>query len=343
MARLEIEGVEGVTVAGLPEAGATVVGRADGSDVVIEHPTISRAHARVSCRDGDYFIEDLGSSNGTRVNGRSVGGAPHVLVDGSRLRLGRVKATFSLAAAPPPDGPVRVTGVDGPLFTCQCGARLWASAGAVGRTLRCSRCDAPVQIPRRGDARAASNQTAVGVKFESPAGDDGVAAAKVRRPVCSVCQWAVEPMDAREACPTCGNTYHAECWAANRGCAAYGCGSAPATDPAPIDPASAEATGADPVPADVPTPRVARADHEFRLALPLLGVAAGVAGLFAFGVPSIVLGAAIAARARRRAGAVAAVVVCVVGAVAGLALSGGWWLGWHVPFAGLGSAGGLRP
>ena len=39
------------------------------ADGIIAHPNISRRHARVTCREGVYFIEDLNSTNGTRVNG----------------------------------------------------------------------------------------------------------------------------------------------------------------------------------------------------------------------------------------------------------------------------------
>lgn len=46
-----------------------LIGSATDADGIITHPNISRKHARVTCRDGVYFIEDLNSTNGTRVNG----------------------------------------------------------------------------------------------------------------------------------------------------------------------------------------------------------------------------------------------------------------------------------
>ena len=48
---------------------AQVVGRAPTSDIPIIDPTISRRHAEVECRDGSVTVRDLGSSNGTFVNG----------------------------------------------------------------------------------------------------------------------------------------------------------------------------------------------------------------------------------------------------------------------------------
>ena len=53
--------------------GATlVVGRAVSSDVPIYDPTISRSHAQVSAHDGGVMIKDLGSSNGTFLNGSKI-------------------------------------------------------------------------------------------------------------------------------------------------------------------------------------------------------------------------------------------------------------------------------
>lgn len=46
-----------------------VIGAADGCDGVIRHPNISHYHAKITYQDNTYFIEDLNSTNGTRVNG----------------------------------------------------------------------------------------------------------------------------------------------------------------------------------------------------------------------------------------------------------------------------------
>src|SRR6185312_14855912 len=51
---------------------AQVVGRAPTSDIPVIDPTISRRHAEVECRDGSVTVRDLGSSNGTFVNGARV-------------------------------------------------------------------------------------------------------------------------------------------------------------------------------------------------------------------------------------------------------------------------------
>ena len=49
-----------------------VVGRAVTSDVPIFDPTISRQHAQVTAGDGGVHVKDLGSSNGTFLNGSRV-------------------------------------------------------------------------------------------------------------------------------------------------------------------------------------------------------------------------------------------------------------------------------
>ncbi len=59
-----------VSLAALPEDGSLLVGRDPTCDLVIDHPSVSRHHARVFVRDGVVSIVDLGSANGTHVLGR---------------------------------------------------------------------------------------------------------------------------------------------------------------------------------------------------------------------------------------------------------------------------------
>ena len=66
--------------------GATL-GRADGADIRVDDPFASSAHARVFNR-GDYvYIEDMGSTNGTYLNGRQVRG-PERLKVADVVRIG---------------------------------------------------------------------------------------------------------------------------------------------------------------------------------------------------------------------------------------------------------------
>ena len=49
----------------------TVIGKlANAADAVIDLPTVSRVHAKIRKRDGEYYLTDLNSRNGTSVNGQ---------------------------------------------------------------------------------------------------------------------------------------------------------------------------------------------------------------------------------------------------------------------------------
>ena len=63
------------------------LGRAAGCQVVLDDTYASQIHARLFARDGQYFVEDLGSTNGTYLNRRKVAG-PMVMQRGDRIRIG---------------------------------------------------------------------------------------------------------------------------------------------------------------------------------------------------------------------------------------------------------------
>lgn len=52
--------------------GPITVGRDPGNDIVLPHQGISRKHVKFSKKAGDFFVEDMGSHNGTSVNGRLI-------------------------------------------------------------------------------------------------------------------------------------------------------------------------------------------------------------------------------------------------------------------------------
>lgn len=92
------------------------VGRRSDNDIVIDDPTVSGRHCRISLQGGVYFVEDLGSTNGTYVNGKriqraglhpgdAVGVAKHVLTlleDGLEPYA---RAAAAAPAAPPAAAP----------------------------------------------------------------------------------------------------------------------------------------------------------------------------------------------------------------------------------------------
>jgi len=63
------------------------IGREPRNDVVIPDPEVSRRHARLVLRGGSYAIEDLGSTNGTLVNGDLIAGL-RILRHGDVIELG---------------------------------------------------------------------------------------------------------------------------------------------------------------------------------------------------------------------------------------------------------------
>ncbi len=63
---------EGASVAQLDRHRQLVVGRASPSDVTIPDPNLSRTHARFSWDDTGIWVEDLGSTNGKRKNGKKI-------------------------------------------------------------------------------------------------------------------------------------------------------------------------------------------------------------------------------------------------------------------------------
>lgn len=70
------------------------VGRVDANDVILVDPGISREHARFHGKRGVYLVEDMGSSNGTRLNGELIEG-PEVLRDGDYVGIGQATVQFS--------------------------------------------------------------------------------------------------------------------------------------------------------------------------------------------------------------------------------------------------------
>ena len=69
-----------------------LVGRAPTADVRIDDPRVSRLHARIEMRDDGIYVEDLGSRNGTSVNG--VASAAVRLAPGDEIGIGAASIIF---------------------------------------------------------------------------------------------------------------------------------------------------------------------------------------------------------------------------------------------------------
>ena len=67
--------------------GPVVVGRSPSSDIVIDEPYVSATHARFTIQGPALVLEDLGSTNGTMVNGHVID-QPVTLRDGDEVQVG---------------------------------------------------------------------------------------------------------------------------------------------------------------------------------------------------------------------------------------------------------------
>src|SRR3954470_13027817 len=75
------------------DQASVLIGRTSECDVVLYDPGVSRRHARIFGEGSGYFVEDMGSSNGTKVNGSII--KKKQLNDGDAIGLGPVVFNFT--------------------------------------------------------------------------------------------------------------------------------------------------------------------------------------------------------------------------------------------------------
>jgi len=85
--------VDGRRVVIGPQGGT--IGRGRQADIVLNDPNVSRQHAEIRPRGGSWVITDLGSTNGSQLNGRRIDGT-EVLRAGDEIELGASVMTFTL-------------------------------------------------------------------------------------------------------------------------------------------------------------------------------------------------------------------------------------------------------
>ncbi len=112
-AELEVVGTDNAQRFVISE-GRTTLGKGK-TDVALPFETVSRLHAAIETVTGGWVVQDLGSRNGTFVNGVRING-PHALHTGDELRLGEVRLHFhptmadeSLTRTSPMAAPPRLT------------------------------------------------------------------------------------------------------------------------------------------------------------------------------------------------------------------------------------------
>ena len=71
----------------VPVAGVKI-GRSSTCDIQVDRPTVSRVHCELKIRNGTWVIDDVGSANGTYVNGEKLSAGVPVAADGE-IRLGK--------------------------------------------------------------------------------------------------------------------------------------------------------------------------------------------------------------------------------------------------------------
>jgi predicted component of type VI protein secretion system len=79
-------------------AGILTIGRSPSVSIPLDDKTLSREHTQVYPKDGKYFVRDLGSKNGTFVNGKLIH-QPTAIKHGDRVRVGPA-VTFMLLFDP---------------------------------------------------------------------------------------------------------------------------------------------------------------------------------------------------------------------------------------------------
>jgi pSer/pThr/pTyr-binding forkhead associated (FHA) protein len=92
MNKIIIECPSGETKEVTLEHGSLTLGRAGDNDIQLKDNTVSSHHAKIVTIFNASHIEDLNSTNGSRVNGKKV--IEHTLHDGDTLQLGRLTIRF---------------------------------------------------------------------------------------------------------------------------------------------------------------------------------------------------------------------------------------------------------
>ena len=91
--------------------GRVVVGRQPGCELQLDDVTVSRTHAALDRSGHETVVTDLGSSNGTTINGAPIGRTGRALQSGDIVRFGEVELRFQLPGGDggPATGPVQQT------------------------------------------------------------------------------------------------------------------------------------------------------------------------------------------------------------------------------------------
>lgn len=87
----------------IKEGETLTIGRSKEADVTIDNSAVSRRHTSLSMRNGKHFVSDLGSSNGTIVNGVKIDDTVPV-TETDRIEIGK----FRFVLVPPRSTPIDI-------------------------------------------------------------------------------------------------------------------------------------------------------------------------------------------------------------------------------------------
>jgi hypothetical protein len=332
-----------------------LIGRKPFNGLQIEQRVVSRIHGWIDQAPGGFYIADAKSRGGTKINGERVTGKI-MLHDGDEIAIGPATVIFQETDELPPG--IKVFAISeqgdnpgfknpGIILKCDCHAPLWVPASMAGAYGKCAICKGDIVVPGApltGVRRPLTpNDSIVDMPAISDSEDQDVADPLGARipvlreesdQVCSICQSPILGGDPIENCPECSQTYHAECWRENLGCAAYGCAQVNAlappepeiTEEAPV--AAAAAVAAD----QTSEVRASAPKESFPWDFALLGasVFGAIAGSVTFGVPALAVAAlsgvyATRSRTGRTPVATLSAIISVLGVAGGALMSWYWW------------------
>jgi DNA-binding NtrC family response regulator/pSer/pThr/pTyr-binding forkhead associated (FHA) protein len=94
---IHVEGEDRGRVIDLPDGVDVTFGRSRGATVHVESEKVSRMHAKISRKGDELTVEDLGSRNGTRVNGEKIEG-PVRITAGDEVQIGSIVAVVGMTS-----------------------------------------------------------------------------------------------------------------------------------------------------------------------------------------------------------------------------------------------------
>lgn len=69
------------------------IGRSDGNEIILKDPYVSKKHLKIAEDEGNFYVEDLSSANGTYLNGEKIMDVAR-LKNGDRIRVGQVEFLY---------------------------------------------------------------------------------------------------------------------------------------------------------------------------------------------------------------------------------------------------------